>query len=139
MVTAGRPYYARLADIDLARAHREVDEHLRLTLHVAREAIGKVRPGGTLLFMTGTDARRPDAGGPIVSALTAGLPALTVNLALELAPVRIDLIVAASSTRPCRHYCSAISSTSAATSSAPRSRSAVSSDPPTSPHSRSTS
>jgi NAD(P)-dependent dehydrogenase (short-subunit alcohol dehydrogenase family) len=94
MVTAGRPYYARLADIDLAQAHREVDEHLWLTLHVAREAIGKVRPGGTLLFMTGTDARRPDAGGPIVSALTAGLPALTANLALELAPVRINLIAA---------------------------------------------
>ena len=52
MVTAGRPYYARLADLDFAQARREVDEHLWLTVHVAREAIGKVRPGGTLLFMT---------------------------------------------------------------------------------------
>jgi NADP-dependent 3-hydroxy acid dehydrogenase YdfG len=43
MVTAGRPYYARLAELDFARAHREVDEHLWLTLHVAREAAGKVR------------------------------------------------------------------------------------------------
>jgi NAD(P)-dependent dehydrogenase (short-subunit alcohol dehydrogenase family) len=94
MVTAGRPYYARLADLDFAHARREVDEHLWLTLHVAREAAGKVRPGGTLLFMTGTDARRPGAGGPIVSALTAGLPALTANLALELAPVRVNLIAA---------------------------------------------
>jgi NAD(P)-dependent dehydrogenase (short-subunit alcohol dehydrogenase family) len=94
MVTAGRPYYARLADLDFARARREVDEHLWLTLHVAREAAGKVRPGGTLLFMTGTDARRPHAGGPVVSALTAGLPALIANLALELAPVRVNLIAA---------------------------------------------
>jgi len=94
MVTAGRPYYARLADLDFAQAHREVDEHLWLTLHVAREAAGKVRPGGTLLFMTGTDARRPAAGGPIVSALTAALPALAANLALELAPVRVNLIAA---------------------------------------------
>jgi NAD(P)-dependent dehydrogenase (short-subunit alcohol dehydrogenase family) len=94
MVTAGRPYYARLADIDFAKAHREVDEHLWLTLHVAREAAGKMRPGGTLLFMSGTDARRPGVGGPIVSALTAGLPALTATLALELAPVRVILIAA---------------------------------------------
>ena len=94
MVTAGRPYYARLADIDFAKAHREVDEHLWLTLHVAREAAGKMRPGGTLLFMSGTDARRPGLGGPIVSALTAGLPALTATLALELAPVRVNLIAA---------------------------------------------
>jgi NAD(P)-dependent dehydrogenase (short-subunit alcohol dehydrogenase family) len=78
MVTAGRPYYARLADLDFEQAQREFDE----------------RPGGTLLFMTGTAARRPGAGGPIVSALTAGLPALVANLALELAPVRINLIAA---------------------------------------------
>ncbi|HEX2411148.1 MAG TPA: SDR family oxidoreductase [Solirubrobacteraceae bacterium] len=94
MVTAGRPYYTSLADMDFARAHREVDEHLWLTLHVAREAAGKVRPGGTLLFMTGTDARRPHVGGPIVSALTAGLPALTANLAIELGPIRVNLIAA---------------------------------------------
>jgi NAD(P)-dependent dehydrogenase (short-subunit alcohol dehydrogenase family) len=94
MVTAGRPYYTRLADMDFAQAHREVDEHLWLTLHVAREAGGKVRPGGTLLFMSGTDARRPHVGGPIVSALTAGLPALMANLALELGPVRVNLIAA---------------------------------------------
>jgi NAD(P)-dependent dehydrogenase (short-subunit alcohol dehydrogenase family) len=94
MVTAGRPYYTRLADMDFAQAHREVDEHLWLTLHVAREAAGKVRPGGTLLFMSGTDARRPHVGGPIVSALTAGLPALVANLALELGPVRVNLIAA---------------------------------------------
>jgi NAD(P)-dependent dehydrogenase (short-subunit alcohol dehydrogenase family) len=94
MVTAGRPYYARLADLDFGQAHREVDEHLWLTVHVAREAADKVRPGGTLLFMSGTDARRPAVGGPIVSALTAALPALTANLALELAPVRVNLIAA---------------------------------------------
>jgi len=94
MVTAGRPYYASLAGLDFAKAHREVDEHLWLMLHLAREAAGKVRPGGALLFMSGTDARRPRVGGPIVSALTAALPALTANLALELGPVRVNLIAA---------------------------------------------
>jgi NAD(P)-dependent dehydrogenase (short-subunit alcohol dehydrogenase family) len=94
LVTAGRPYYTSLADMDFEQAHREVDEHLWLALHVAREAAGKVRPGGTLLFMSGTAARRPGVGGPIVSALTAGLPALTATLALELAPVRANLIAA---------------------------------------------
>ena len=94
MVTAGRPYYARLADLDFARARREVDEHLWLMLHLAREAAGKVRPTGTLLFMSGTAARRPAVGLTVPAALTGALPALTANLALELAPVRVNLIAA---------------------------------------------
>jgi NAD(P)-dependent dehydrogenase (short-subunit alcohol dehydrogenase family) len=94
MVTAGRPYYARLADLDFARARREVDEHLWLMLHLAREAADKVRPGGTVLFMSGTGARRPAVGLAVPAALAAAVPALTANLALELAPVRVNLIAA---------------------------------------------
>jgi NAD(P)-dependent dehydrogenase (short-subunit alcohol dehydrogenase family) len=92
MVSAGGPYYAPLATMDFDQARRDVDEHLWLLLHVARNAADKVRPGGTLLFMSGTGARRPAVGLSIVSTLTAGLPALTKGLALELAPVRVNLI-----------------------------------------------
>jgi NAD(P)-dependent dehydrogenase (short-subunit alcohol dehydrogenase family) len=92
MVTAGRPYYAPLATMDFDRARRDVDEHLWLTLRVARNAAGKVHPGGTLLFIGGTGGRRPTVGLSIVSTFTAGLPALTKSLALELAPVRVNLI-----------------------------------------------
>jgi NAD(P)-dependent dehydrogenase (short-subunit alcohol dehydrogenase family) len=53
-----------------------------------------VRPGGTLLFMGGTGGRRPALGLGIVPALTAALPPLTASLALELAPVRVNLIAA---------------------------------------------
>src|SRR6476620_6536570 len=62
MVTAGRPYYARLVDMDFAAARRALDEHLLLVLQVARNAAGKMRPGGSVLFMGGTGARRPGAG-----------------------------------------------------------------------------
>jgi len=94
LVTAGRPYYGRLADMDFAQARRFVDEHLLLALQVARNAADKVRPGGTLLFMSGTGGRRPAPGFALIPALTAALPALTANLALELAPVRVNLIAA---------------------------------------------
>jgi NAD(P)-dependent dehydrogenase (short-subunit alcohol dehydrogenase family) len=94
LVTAGRPYYGRLADMDFAQARRFVDEHLLLALQVARNAADKVRPGGTLLFMSGTGGRRPAPGFALISAITAALPALTANLALELAPVRVNLIAA---------------------------------------------
>ena len=92
MVTAGGPHYARLADIDVARARRAFDENLRLPIDVARYSVGRVRPGGTLVFMSGTGARRPRLGLTLTSIATAALPALTANLALELAPIRVNLI-----------------------------------------------
>jgi len=94
MVTAGGPYYAPLADMDFERARRSVDEHLWLPLQLARHAVGRVRPGGTLLFVGGTGARRPAVGLALASAVTVALPALTAGLALEIAPVRVNLIAA---------------------------------------------
>jgi NAD(P)-dependent dehydrogenase (short-subunit alcohol dehydrogenase family) len=94
LVTGPGPYYAPLAELDFDKARRDVEAHLFLPLQVARNAIGKVRPGGTLLFMGGTGARRAAPGLAFIAALGAGLPALTRNLALELAPIRVNLIAA---------------------------------------------
>jgi NAD(P)-dependent dehydrogenase (short-subunit alcohol dehydrogenase family) len=94
MATAGGPYYARLADLDHARAVRDFDEHLWLAISVAKHAVGRVRPGGTLLFLSGTGGRHPALGQALMGAATASLPALVANLALEIAPVRINLIAA---------------------------------------------
>ena len=94
MVTAGAPYYARLADIDFDEARRAIAEHPLLMVGVARYAAGRMRAGGTLLFMGGTGGRSAKLGVGITSAMTAALPALTASLALEVAPVRINLIAA---------------------------------------------
>ncbi len=94
MVTAGGPHYGRLLDLDLEQARRALDAHPLLMLEVARNAVHKVRAGGTLVFMGGTGGRRPRIGLGIVPTVTAALPALTASLALELAPVRVNLIAA---------------------------------------------
>ncbi|MET8243736.1 SDR family oxidoreductase [Streptomyces sp. NPDC005202] len=94
MVTAGSPAYMPLADMDLTAARRHFGERLAMTLAVALYSRDKVRAGGTLLFIGGTGGRRPGVGLSVVSALTAALPALTANLALELAPIRVNLIAA---------------------------------------------
>src|SRR5208282_2248093 len=64
LVTGPGPYYAPLAEFDLDVARRDV--------------------GG----------RRPGAGLAFIAALTAALPAMTKSLALEIAPVRVNLIAA---------------------------------------------
>jgi NAD(P)-dependent dehydrogenase (short-subunit alcohol dehydrogenase family) len=94
LVTGPGPYYALLQEFDVEEARRDVDAHLLLPLQVARNAAGKVRAGGSLLFMGGTGGRRTAPGLSFISALTAAMPALTKNLALELAPIRVNLIAA---------------------------------------------
>lgn len=94
ILTAGSPFYMPLAEMDLAEARRHFSERLAMTLGVALGSRDKVRPGGTLLLVGGTGARRPGVGMAVASALTAALPALTATLALELAPVRVNLIAA---------------------------------------------
>jgi NAD(P)-dependent dehydrogenase (short-subunit alcohol dehydrogenase family) len=44
--------------------------------------------------MGGTGGRRTALGLSLIGALTAAMPALTKNLALELAPIRVNLIAA---------------------------------------------
>ena len=94
MVTAGRPNYGRLLNMEFEQARRALDTHLLLMLAIARSAAHKVRPGGTLVFMGGTGGRRMSIGLGFVPTVTAALPALTASLALELAPVRVNLIAA---------------------------------------------
>jgi NAD(P)-dependent dehydrogenase (short-subunit alcohol dehydrogenase family) len=94
LVTGPGPYYAPLEEFDFEAAHRDVDAHLCLLFHVARAARTTVRPGGTVLFMGGTGGRRTGIGLTLTAALTAAQPALVKNLALELAPVRVNLIAA---------------------------------------------
>jgi NAD(P)-dependent dehydrogenase (short-subunit alcohol dehydrogenase family) len=94
LVTAPGPRPAPPAGSGLDAAQRDLHAHLLLPLQVARHAAGTVRPGGTLLFMGGTGGRRPAAGHALIAALAAALPALTRTLALEVAPVRVNLIAA---------------------------------------------
>jgi NAD(P)-dependent dehydrogenase (short-subunit alcohol dehydrogenase family) len=44
--------------------------------------------------MGGTGGRRTAPGLSLITALTAAMPALTKNLALEVAPIRVNLIAA---------------------------------------------
>jgi len=94
LVTAGGPRYGPLLDMDSAQVRDAVSDHIVLALEVARNAVGKMRPGGTLLLIGGTGGRRVGHGLGIVSAATAALPPFTAALALELAPVRVNLIAA---------------------------------------------
>jgi NAD(P)-dependent dehydrogenase (short-subunit alcohol dehydrogenase family) len=91
IVTAGGPYYAPLAEMDFEEARRHLGGLVR-PLIVARLATEKVRSGGSLLFVGGTGGKRPGIGLSVIGADTAALRAIVENLALEIAPIRVNLI-----------------------------------------------
>jgi len=94
MVTAGAPRYGPPLEMPPEEARRGLTERLLLALEVARGAADKVSPPGSLIFMTGTGERRPRAGLGIASTASVALSTLIANLALELAPIRVNLIAA---------------------------------------------
>ncbi len=94
LVTSGGPHYAPLADMDLHEARRAADERLRTMLFVARHAAPRVAEGGSLTFMGTTGARRPTVGLAILGAIGAAAESLVRGLAVELAPVRVNLLAA---------------------------------------------
>ena len=93
MVTAGAPHYGCVLDMTFDELRHALGDRLLLAVDTARKAADRVRPGGTLLFMS-AEGSRPSIGTGSVSTVAAAFPALIANLALELAPVRVNLIAA---------------------------------------------
>jgi NAD(P)-dependent dehydrogenase (short-subunit alcohol dehydrogenase family) len=94
LVTAGGPKYVPLLQMSAADVNEALGGHVVQSLDVARSAAPKMRPGGSLLLMGGTGGRKISRELGLFSAATAVLPPFTAALALELAPVRVNLIAA---------------------------------------------
>ncbi len=94
LITAGGPRYRPLLEMDAEEVRQAIADHPALALEVARNAMAKMPPGGSLVLMGGTGGRKITQGLGIVSAATAALPPFAASLALELAPIRVNLIAA---------------------------------------------
>ena len=94
LVTGPGPSYVPLLEMNPDQVHEALGGHVVVGLEVARNAAPKMRPGGTLLLMGGTGGRRISRDLGLASAATAVLPPFVAALALELAPIRVNLIAA---------------------------------------------
>jgi NAD(P)-dependent dehydrogenase (short-subunit alcohol dehydrogenase family) len=94
LITAGGPTYGPLLELEPGAVRDGLSDHILLALAVARAARPRMEAGGSLLLMGGTGGRKIRRELGIVSAATAALTPFTATLALELAPVRVNLIAA---------------------------------------------
>lgn len=84
--------YRPVADLDVAEAGRVLATKLIGPLLLARHAAPVLAGGGSLTFTSGINAYRPAPGGAVVSAANGGLASLAAALAVELAPLRVNVV-----------------------------------------------
>ena len=88
-----RPTYGPMLESPSEEVGQGVGRRVTQVLEIARHAAPKIPPGGTLL-LTGGSVKRIARESGISPAAFAVLPPFTAALALELAPVRVNLIQA---------------------------------------------
>ena len=88
-----RPSYGPMLDRPSDEVGGAIGGRVTQVLEIARHAAPRMRPGGTLL-LTGGSVKRIARESGISPAGFAVLPPFTAALALELAPVRVNLIQA---------------------------------------------
>jgi NAD(P)-dependent dehydrogenase (short-subunit alcohol dehydrogenase family) len=94
LLTAGGPHYGPLLQMSPDAVRAAMGDHVVTAIAVAGHVARRARPGGSLILLGGTGARRVKPGLGLASALTDAMPPLTAALSLELAPVRVNLIAA---------------------------------------------
>lgn len=78
-------------DIEVAR--RFVDDKLLGAVLLAKHAVRRLSPGGSMTFSSGINKDRPPIpGGSVVSAIAGSFSYFARALSLELAPTRVNIV-----------------------------------------------
>jgi NAD(P)-dependent dehydrogenase (short-subunit alcohol dehydrogenase family) len=91
VTAADLPYgpIQELTESDLMRAVRS--KFLGLVF-VAQQAASRIRPSGSITFTSGIASRRPMRGGATAAAINGAVEGLGRALAIELAPLRVNVL-----------------------------------------------
>jgi NAD(P)-dependent dehydrogenase (short-subunit alcohol dehydrogenase family) len=81
----------RLADTDVEAARRFFE--LRYWgAYLAAKYSGSIRDGGSIVFTSGIAGQRPRPGWSVAASICAAMEGLTRALAVELAPIRVNIV-----------------------------------------------
>lgn len=92
VVTAADLVYGPVRNLTEQDWMRAVRSKLLGPVFAVQECADRIRPGGSITLTSGIAARRPIVGGAAAAALNGALEGLGRALAIELAPVRVNMI-----------------------------------------------
>lgn len=84
--------YRLLPELELAAIHRAIDSKLVGPLLLAKHGAPMLSKTGSITFTSGIAAYRPAARGSVVAAVNGALASLAYALAIELAPIRVNVV-----------------------------------------------
>jgi NAD(P)-dependent dehydrogenase (short-subunit alcohol dehydrogenase family) len=81
-----------LPETDITTARRFFDLRFWGAYMAAKYGSGSIRPGGSIVFTCGTAGTRPRSGWSLGASVCAAMEGLTRALAVELAPIRVNVV-----------------------------------------------
>lgn len=91
-ITAGTLVSDKKLHPDSATMRPAMDTRFWGALYASKYAAPKIPAGGSITFMSGTAAWRPLAGASVASASCGAIEAFARALAVDLAPVRVNVV-----------------------------------------------
>jgi NAD(P)-dependent dehydrogenase (short-subunit alcohol dehydrogenase family) len=93
VLLAGTFVAGKVLDADIAYLHRAFDERIWAAVHSLRTLGNRLSANGSITFISGALADRPNAHGTaVLAAASAAMEAFARGLALELAPMRVNTL-----------------------------------------------
>jgi len=81
-----------LASTEVAAARRFFELRYWGAFLAAKYGSGSIRPGGSIVFTSGLAGQRPHAGWALGASICSAMEGLTRALAVELAPIRVNIV-----------------------------------------------
>ncbi|AKU91100.1 SDR family oxidoreductase [Vulgatibacter incomptus] len=92
VLTAADLAYGPLLQLDLAAARRTIDTKVWGYLCAARHGAPHLRRDGSITLFSGLAAHKPTVGAAMVATVNGAVEALGRALAVELAPLRVNVV-----------------------------------------------
>lgn len=94
VTTASDAVLGPVRDTDTGKLRPTLDGKFWGCYHAAKYAAPKLPPDGSITFVSGLFGWRPGVGGAVAGAANAAVESLARTLAVELAPVRVNSVLA---------------------------------------------
>jgi NAD(P)-dependent dehydrogenase (short-subunit alcohol dehydrogenase family) len=85
---------APLSETTIEKLRPTLDSKIWGAFHVVKHGVSQIRANGSITFISGLAGRRGYAGFAVAGAANAGIEAVARNLAVEVAPIRVNTVCA---------------------------------------------